>query len=337
MLVVDDLEPSLRLLQEILRRAGFQNVIATSDAREVLPLFQAFPPDILLLDLHMPHMDGYAVMEALRPHVQPGSYFPILVLTADVTPEAKRRALAGGASDFVGKPYDYVEVILRIQNLLQIRHLQGELRLRNESLEETVRERTRELATAQVEVLERLAQVVEFHDDVTGQHTKRVGELSARLASALGLPARTVELIRRAAPLHDLGKVGIPDEVLHKPGRLLPEEFEVMKRHTTIGAEILSGGKSELMSIAEEIALCHHERWDGSGYPRGLRGEAIPIAARIVAVVDVYDALAHDRPYRRAWAKDKVLELIHGDAGTHFDPAVVQAFVAMAENEFHVR
>jgi putative two-component system response regulator len=330
-LVVDDREPSVRLLEQVLRRAGFRNVVGTSDAREVVPLFETLRPDILLLDLHMPHLNGHEVMEALRSSIPPDSYFPILVLTADVTAETKRRALAGGASDFVGKPYDHAEVILRVQNLLRIRQLQGELRLRNESLEETVRERTRDLVTAQIEVLERLAQTVDLHDDTTGQHIRRVGEMAGRVAAEMGLPEKEVELIRRAAPLHDLGKVGVPDAILHKSGRLTPEEFEVMKTHTTIGARILTGGRSEIMTTAEEIALCHHERWDGAGYPRGLAGAAIPLSARIVAVVDVYDALAHDRPYRHAWTRPRIEELIGREAGAHFDPAVVESFGRLDE------
>jgi putative two-component system response regulator len=332
-LVVDDLETNVQLLEQVLHRAGFEYVVGTSDAREVFALFDALQPDILLLDLHMPHLSGHAILETLRDRIPSGSYFPILVLTADITPEAKRRALAGGASDFLGKPYDHFEVILRIQNLLRIRQLHGELQLRNESLEETVRERTRELATAQIEVLERLAQAVEHHDDVTGQHTRRVGEGSARVAAELALPESEVELLRRAAPLHDLGKVGVPDAILHKPGGLTLEEFEIMKTHTTIGAMILSGAKSELMDVAEQIALNHHERWDGGGYPRGLRGEEIPLSARVVAVVDVHDALAHDRPYRPAWPEETILELLHREAGAHFDPVVVAAFERVLDSD----
>jgi putative two-component system response regulator len=199
---------------------------------------------------------------------------------------------------------------------------------------EDISERRRtaeELRLAKFEVLERLAQASEFRDDDTGQHTRRVGELSADIAEALGLPPEEVELIRRAAPLHDVGKIGIPDSILLKPGRLTPDEYELMKTHARIGAQLLSGGTSQLMSTAEVIARAHHERWDGSGYPEGHAGAAIPLSARIVAVADFYDALTSDRPYRRAWPRAKVLAEIERSAGTHFDPDVVRVFLGLAD------
>ena len=197
----------------------------------------------------------------------------------------------------------------------------------------TERRRTAEdLRLAKFEVVERLAQAAEFRDDDTGQHTRRVGELSARLAEAFGLPAHEVELIRRAAPLHDVGKIGVPDGVLLKPGRLTTDEFDVMKRHTLIGAELLAGGSSPLMAMAETIARSHHERWDGAGYPERLAGEAIPLPARIVAVVDFYDALSSDRPYRPAWSRERVLAEIERGIGTHFDPRVARTLLRLLED-----
>ena len=193
-------------------------------------------------------------------------------------------------------------------------------------LEEMVRERTRALEVAQAETLRRLAQAAEFRDDETGQHTRRVGMLAGRIAQRMGLPPEMVDLIQQAAPLHDVGKIGVPDSILLKPGKLTVEEFTEMKRHTLIGANLLAGGLSGVESMAEEIARCHHEKWDGSGYPIGLAGEEIPLPARIVAVADFYDALSYPRPYRPAWPRDQVIAEIELENGRHFDPAVVDAF-----------
>lgn len=318
-LIVDDQEANVRLLEGILKRAaGYHALRSTTDSREVMSLFGEFHPDLILLDLHMPHLDGFAVMEELKKVTMPGVFLPILVLTADVTPEAKQRALAGGAKDFLAKPFDPVEVLLRIKNLLETRFLHLELQS--------------QLADAHLEVIDRLAIAAEYRDDETGEHIKRVGQTSALLARALRLPSDQVLLIRRAATLHDVGKIGIPESILLKPGRLTPDEFEVMKSHTTIGARILSGGAFPLLQMAEEIALTHHERWDGSGYPRGLRGEAIPLVGRIVAVADVFDILSHPRPYKKAWTADEAIAELQRVAGTHFDPAVVSAFLDLHQD-----
>jgi putative two-component system response regulator len=326
-LVVDDEPANVRLLERMLGQAGYENLLSTRDSREVFTLAREFAPDLILLDLHMPGMDGFEVMEKLRSLIPPESYLPILVLTADITPAAEQRALEMGAKDFVAKPLRLAQVLLRIQNLLETRFLHLRLRRQNETLEERVRARTLELEEARVEMLERLTQAAEFRDDDTGQHARRVGDLSARTATALGLDEEQVELIRRAAPLHDMGKIAIPDAILLKPGRLTPDEFEVMKTHTTIGARMLAGGRTALMRLAEEIALAHHERWDGSGYPSRLAGPAIPLAARIVAVADFYDALAHDRPYRSAWPEALILAEIERQSGKHFDPCVAEVFL----------
>ncbi|TMI72413.1 MAG: HD domain-containing protein [Bacillati bacterium ANGP1] len=205
-------------------------------------------------------------------------------------------------------------------------HLQ--LRGQNALLELRVRERTQELEDAYFEMVERLAAAAEFRDDDTGEHARRVGELSAVLARNLGLAADEIELIRRAAPLHDVGKIGIPDHILLKPGALIPEEFELMKTHVKVGAGILSEGKSDLLRLAEEIALTHHERWDGTGYPVGLKGEAIPLSGRIVAVADVFDAIISTRPYRKARSIAEAIKVIKNGGGTQFDPKVVDALMA---------
>ena len=322
-LIVDDESMNVRLLERVLTRAGFTNVVASTDPCAVTALCAAELPDLVLLDLHMPERDGFGVLEDLA--AIGGGRLPVLMLSGDASEDAKLRALALGAKDFVAKPFEEREVLLRIRNLLETRLLQRELARQNARLEEAVRERTRALAEAQLEVLERLAAAAELRDDDTGQHTQRVGEISARIALSLGLPTEQAALLRRAAALHDVGKIGIPDSILRKPGRLTPAEHEAMKAHTVLGGRILAGGQTPVVCMAERIARHHHERWDGGGYPDGLAGEQIPIEARIVAVADVLDALSHPRPYRGAWAPEQVAALIRDGSGSHFDPAVVEA------------
>jgi putative two-component system response regulator len=339
-LVVDDEATNVRTLSRILKTAGYTNVVSTTDPTEVLALFAEQEPDLVLLDLHMPVLDGVAVLERLAEAAAPQSYLPVLVLTGDSSQQARRRALSKGAKDFVTKPFEVDEVLLRIRNLLETKYLHREIATENVLLEQRVRERTDELESAHLDSLDRLAVAAEFRDDDTGKHTERVAALSALLGRAAGHDAEELELLRRAAPLHDLGKIGIPDAILRKPGALTPDEWEVMKTHTTAGARILGGGKSRIIRLAEEIALSHHERWDGTGYPQARSGEAIPLAARVVAVADVFDALTSDRVYRKAWAPKDVLAHIQSHAGTHFDPALVarcvqplvwQAFLAIRE------
>jgi putative two-component system response regulator len=325
-LAVDDDESNLLLLRRVLERAGYTQVETTTDPTQVPGMFVETRPDLVLLDLHMPGMDGFELMERLGPLTGDGSGVPFLVLTADATDETKRRALSVGARDFLTKPLDQIELLLRVRNLLQVQQLQDRLHEQNANLEDQVAERTSDLEHARLEILDRLALAAEYRDDDTQEHAWRIGRISALLALGLGLPGREVELIRRAAPLHDIGKIGIPDAILLKPGKLSEAEFEEMRTHTTIGAEILSGSRSPLLRLAERIALTHHERWDGGGYPRGLSGEEIPLAGRIVAMADVFDALTHERPYKEAWPVDKAVAEILGQAGRQFDPGLVDAF-----------
>ena len=328
-LIVEDDPTIVLLLEWILKQEGYEEVASTGDAREIGALFDRFQPDLVLLDLHLPHRSGLSVLEELTSKIPEDAYLPILVLTGDISVEARERALSSGAKDFLRKPFDQVEVLLRIENLLETRFLHRRLEVRKTELEREVEARTKELEAAQVEILERLTTAVELHDDATGQHTRRVGETAAQMAVYLGLPDREVDLIRRAAPLHDVGKVAIPDVLLTKESALTKEEFLLVKTHTTLGARMLEGGSSELMQMARTIALAHHERWDGTGYPAGLQGEEIPLAARIVALADFVDALGHDRPYRSAWSRERLYEEIRRQAGAHFDPAVVEAFFAI--------
>jgi putative two-component system response regulator len=327
-LIVDDQEANVQLLEQILKRAGYHNLVSTRDSRQVIPLFETRNPDLILLDLHMPHLDGYEVLTRLKPLVPEGVYLPILVLTADIFPDAKKRALSLGAKDFVSKPFDFTEVLLRIHNLLETRLLHLELQQDNAELEHKVQLRTQDLEAAQIEMLERLVLAAESRDDDTGEHTRRVGELASALALRAGWPEAELDLIRRAATLHDIGKIGIPDHILLKPGKLTPEEFEFMKTHAAIGSRMLAGSRFRLLQLAEEIAHYHHEKWDGSGY-FGMMGERIPVAARIVALADVFDVLTHARPYKKAWPLSEAIALIEGERGRHFDPSLVDIFLEM--------
>ncbi len=328
-LAADDEEANLRLMRRILERHGCEGLVCTTDPREVVPLFHEVRPDLVLLDLHMPGMNGVQVIESLRPSLEAEGYLPVLMISGDLTPEARQHALAHGARDFLNKPYDPAEAVLRIRNLLQTRALHVQVQAQNRELEAKVAARTRELEAAQAEVLERLAQAAEFRDDDTGEHTRRVGALAALVAVALGMDEGWTAMLRKAATLHDVGKIGIPDGILLKPGRLSDAETSIMRTHARIGGRILAGGRSPLMNMAERVAFSHHERWDGSGYPDGLAGEEIPLEARIVAVADFYDALTHDRPYRPAWTPEEARAAIARGAGSHFDPVVARAFLAM--------
>jgi putative two-component system response regulator len=329
-LIVDDEDANIEILQRILARAGFARIETTNDSREVSALYIEHRPDLILLDLHMPHLDGLEVMDQLN-EIAEASYLPILILSGDLTPEARRDALSRGAKDFVNKPFQQEELLLRIKTLLETRFLYIQIQSQNQLLEAKVRERTRELVEAQIEIIERLAVAAEFRDDNTGQHTHRVGQMSALLAKQLGLADAQVSLIRRAAELHDVGKIGVPDTILMKMGKLTPEEFEIVKTHTVIGARILSGGKFPLLRLAEEIAFSHHERWDGEGYAR-IRGVDVPLAGRIVAVADVFDALTQQRPYKPAWPVGEAIAEIDRQRERQFDPAVVDAFLRVIEN-----
>ncbi len=332
-LIVDDEEPNVALLEAVLERAGYTNVTSLTDPRLVEDDVAAREPDLILLDLMMPRVDGFSVMKRLGEILPEDAYLPILVLTAAATREARERALFEGAMDFLTKPFDHAEVLLRVRNLLHTRQLHQDIRNHNKLLEQGVRDRTRKLEKAQVEILERLALLTEYRDDATRQHTVRVGDLSAQIARRLGMPEDETDMLRLAAQLHDLGKAGLADALLLKPGKFTEEEREVMKAHTTIGANILSNGQSRLLQLAEEIALSHHERWAGGGYPHGLVGEAIPLSGRIVAVADVFDALTHDRPYKKEWTVDQAIAEIVRLSGEQFDPYVVEAFLRVLTPE----
>ena len=272
LLIVDDQPENIRLLVRILSQAGYVNLTTTTDPSRVSELHSLSNPDIVLLDLHMPKHDGFAVLEKLAPFTRGIERLPVVMITGDDSTAVKRKALSLGAKDFISKPFDPAEVVLRIRNLLETRFLHQELLRHNNELEEKVVARTREPRGITAGDARRLAAAVEFRDDATGAHYERVGLASALLAEAMGLGSTPCELIRRAAPLHDIGKVGIADAILLKPGPLTAEERAVMQTHTTIGSEMLANGHSELVRLCQRIARSHRRRWDGAGYPDGLAG-----------------------------------------------------------------
>ena len=332
-LVIDDEPANVQLLRRILEPVGFRNLKSTTDPRLASELMHEEEPDLILLDLLMPGMDGFEVMAEIRNGLPEDSYVPVLVLTSDHSRDTRQRALSEGAKDFLTKPLSPYEVRLRVQNLLETRFLHRSLQEHNQLLEARVRERTKDLERARLETLRRLAEAAEFRDDDTGEHTRRVGRMSAAIGAALGLGSDEVTLLRTVAPLHDVGKIGIPDRVLLQPSALSPEDFEVMKTHTVIGERLLGGTEFTVLETAAEVALSHHERWDGGGYPHGFQGSEIPLSGRIVAVADTWDALRHTRPYKPAWTHEEALTEIESQRGGQFDPDVVDAFRTVVHRE----
>lgn len=327
-LIVDDHQATVTVLEALLQRAGFCNVSSTTDSRELLAAFHRSRPDLLLLDLEMPHVDGFAVMEQLTAELPSQSYIPILMLTGNTGADTRRRALARGASDFLTKPLNISEAMLRIRNLLRTRWIYTELQRQNVALEPDAHDITGHLSETQKEILDRLATAAEYRDDSTGQHTRRVSQLTAIIARRLRLPEEYVKVLQMGATLHDIGKIGVPDELLKKPGRLTPDEFASVQVHARIGGAILGNTRFPVLQVAREIALSHHEHWDGTGYPAGLSGHDIPLSGRIVAVADVFDALTQRRPYKEAWPVAEAIEELRRVRGTHLDPQCVDALLA---------
>jgi putative two-component system response regulator len=332
LLIVDDQEANVGLLLSILREQGFLGLQSLTDARLVLPLFLDFQPDLVLLDLRMPHIDGLSLLKQLRSRIPDNVYLPFVIITADLSQRTRQAALTLGAKDFLTKPINPAEAVLRMYNLLETRFLYLELQEANRILDERVRERTQELELAQAEMLRHLALAADYRDDLTGLHAQRVGVLAALLAEATGVRQEEVKLIRGAAPLHDLGKIGIPDHILLKSGNLTPQEFEVVKTHTAIGGTILSRSSFPLLKMAEQIARYHHEHWDGGGY-LALKGEAIPVAARLTSIADTFDVLTHDRPYKSAHSLEEALAEIQKERGRQFDPGAVDALMRLASTQ----
>jgi putative two-component system response regulator len=324
-LLIDDQESQILLMRKVLKAAGYESVATTTDPTEAVGLYTEFQPDLVILDNKMKPIDGFQVLAQLKA-IEKSSYVPVLMMTASDDPEILSRALREGARDFLRKPFDRSEALARIGSMLELRLMHNQIRDQNKILEEKVRERTFELTGTRLDVIRRLGRAAEWRDNETGMHIIRMSMSAARLARAAGMDATQCELLLNASPMHDIGKIGIPDAILLKPAALTDEEWKIMRTHPEIGAELLSGSDSELMQMAAEIAHCHHEKWDGSGYPRGLKGEEIPLTARICAVCDVFDALLSRRPYKEPWPVDKALDHIKKLAGTHLDPRLVELF-----------
>lgn len=324
-LIVDDNPVNIALIKKILSNEGYSQIEATCKPVKVAQMYNKAPYDLVLLDVHMPEMNGLEVLAKLREE-HPKDYLPVVMLTADDNDETRNQCLAAGAKDFISKPFDRTEVALRVRNIMESRFLHKALKYQNRELEERVKERTQQLYEAQSKVIEVLGKAAEYRDNETGMHVVRMSQSCAIVARELGLSDAECDLILRASPMHDIGKIAIPDEVLLKPGILDSGEWETMKTHSAVGAEILGGYDSELMRVAAEIARTHHERWDGHGYPAGLKGEQIPLYTRVVSVCDVFDALTSERPYKKAWSVKEAMDYLYAHAGSQFDPVVVESF-----------
>ena len=336
-LVVDDEERNLRLMKAMLIPLGYEVVLAR-DGLEALDRVRKIPPDVILLDIMMPKMDGFELARQLKED-EGTKIIPIVMVTALKEVEDRVKALEVGADDFLTKPIDKTELQARVSSLLKVKAYNDHMLNHQKELEAEVAKRTEQLQqafekikVASLDTIYRLSRAAEYKDENTGAHIQRMSRYSAAVARQIGLDDSTVEAILYAAPMHDVGKIGIPDLVLIKPGRLDPNEWEIMKQHSILGVQILEGSDAESIKLAEVIAHTHHEKWDGSGYPEGLKGSEIPIAGRITAIADVFDALTSKRPYKEAFPLEKAFIIIKEGQGSHFDPLVVDAFFAV-ENE----
>jgi two-component system response regulator RpfG len=336
-MVVDDQSTSRSILEQVVRGLD-DRVVVEGFARPVDAVVWAARniADLVLLDYMMPDMNGIELVARLRS--LPGyEHVPIVMITGQDDKKVRYAALDAGITDFLTKPVDARECLARCRNLLTLRRQQLALEDKRRLLEGMVDEATREIREREKETLLRLARAGEFRDEETGYHLMRMARYSRLIANAVGLERDEAETIELAAPLHDLGKIGIPDGILLKPARLDESEWGTMQRHPTIGHEILKGSASKYVRMGALIALGHHERYDGKGYPRGLDGDHIPLCARIVAVADVYDALTSARPYKTAWKPADALEYISAQRGKHFDPRLADAFLGISDKVLEVQ
>ncbi|OGD18805.1 MAG: two-component system response regulator [Candidatus Aminicenantes bacterium RBG_16_63_16] len=341
-LVVDDEDRNRRLMEAMISPLGHE-VILASDGEEGLAKAVSESPDLILLDVMMPKLNGFEVAQRLKENWQTKT-IPIVIVTALREVEDRVRALEAGADDFLSKPVDKIELRARITSLLKVKAYHEYLRNYQKMLEEEVEHKTRELKSAfqkikgaSLETILRLCRAAEFKDEETGNHLRRVSRYVAIVARDLGLSANYQEQLIYAAPMHDIGKIGIPEKILLKKGKLDPGEWEIMKQHTTIGAKILSGSNEEFIKLGELIALTHHERWDGSGYPRGLKEDEIPICGQITAIADAFEAMTSDRCYSPAMPREDALDVIRRGTGVLFSPQIAATFLAARDEIISVR
>ena len=341
-MLMDDEELNILLIQSYLQGVGYSDFIVETEPRRAMAVINSDKPDIVISDICMPGMSGLELLAAVRKSER-HQHLPVLLLTASTEASLKLEALRLGASDFLAKPIDASELALRVQNVLSAKTLRDESQQYSERLERQVLRKISEVESTEREVVAVLAQAAEYRDDDTGRHIIRVGRYAGIVGRALGLPPERIAMLEQAAQLHDVGKIGIPDSLLLKPGKFTPEEFQQMKHHAEIGRRILSpeftlddspghqyplAARSPILQLAALIAGSHHEKWDGSGYPNGLAGAAIPLEGRITAIADVFDALSSSRPYKQAFEIPKCFQILRESSGSHFDPAVVEAFFA---------
>ncbi|MDD2883949.1 MAG: response regulator [Dechloromonas sp.] len=326
-LIIDDSQINLTLIRALIIKQGGCEPIVFDRPLNALEWCRQHVPDLVIVDYMMPDMDGLSFIAAFRA-LHGRTEIPVLMITANDQKDVRYQALRGGANDFLTKPIDKFEFGARVGNMLALRAGQKYLANRAAELEEKVQERTQAIRDRERELIFRISRAAEFRDPETGAHIQRMAYYSEIIAQGLDLDEVSRRLLLEAAPMHDVGKIGIPDLILLKPGRLSPEEFEVMKRHAVLGYELLKDSGSGIMQAGAEIALSHHEKYDGSGYPKGLKGQQIPLFGRIVAVADVFDALTSSRPYKRAWTVEEACKMLEDGRGTHFDPLCVEAFFA---------
>lgn len=317
-LVVDDTPENILILTAILQ-TDYRVKAATSGPRAIQLADSESPPDIILLDIMMPGMDGYEVCRQLKERLNTRR-IPVVFVTAMSEDEDETRGFAVGAVDYITKPFSAPVVQARVRNHLMFAN-------QHRALEDLVRVRTAEILETRLEIIRHLGRAAEYKDNETGMHVLRMSHYCRVIALEAGLEKEAADLVLNASPMHDIGKIGIPDHVLKKPGKLTPEEWDLMRRHAQFGANIIGENSVEPLRLAHSIALTHHEKWDGSGYPNGLSGTDIPLEGRICAIADVFDALTSARPYKKAWSVEDAVGLIQNDSGTHFDPRLVNAFV----------